>query len=58
MTHYDSGFDTRNSRTGTRPRFDRDDRRLGARFCNYVRRLTTEQWMLFLGGVIVGLILG
>ena len=58
MTHYDSGFDSRNSRTGTRSRFDRDDRRLGARIRGYVRRLTTEQWMLFLGGVIVGLILG
>jgi len=58
MTHYDSGFDSRNPRTETKSRFDRDDRRLGARFCNYVRRLTAEQWMLFLAGVIVGLILG
>lgn len=58
MTHYDSGFDARNSRTRTRSRFDRDDRRLGARFCTYVRSLTAEQWMLFLAGVIVGLILG
>jgi hypothetical protein len=58
MTHYDSGFDARNSRTETRSRFDRDGRRLGARFRGYVRRLTAEQWMLFLAGVIVGLILG
>jgi hypothetical protein len=58
MTHHDSGFDARNSRTETRSRLDRGDRRIGARFRNYVRRLTAEQWMLFLGGVIVGLILG
>jgi hypothetical protein len=31
---------------------------LGARIRNYVRRLAAEQWMLFLAGVIVGLILG
>jgi hypothetical protein len=58
MTHYDSGFGARNSRTETRSRFDRNGRRLGARFRDYVRRLTAEQWMLFLAGVIVGLILG
>ena len=58
MTHYDSGFDARDSRTGTRSGFDRNSRRLGARISNYVRRLTAEQWMLFLAGVIVGLILG
>ncbi len=58
MTHYDSSFDAGNSRTETRSRLDKDVRSLGARFYSYVRRLTTEQWMLFLAGLIVGLILG
>jgi len=58
MTQYDSGFDARDFRAETRSRFDRNGRRLGARFRGYVRRLTAEQWMLFLAGVIVGLILG
>ena len=58
MTHTDSSFDAGTSRTGTRSRFERDTRGLGARLRNYVRRLTTEQWMLFLAGVIVGLVLG
>ncbi len=58
MTHYDSSFDAGNSRTGTRSHFEKEARSLGARFCSYVRRLTTEQWMLFLTGLIVGLVLG
>ncbi len=58
MTHYHSSFDAGGARTGTRSRFGKDVRNLGDRFCGYVRRLTAEQWMLFLAGVIVGLILG
>ena len=58
MTHYDSSFDAGTSRTETRSRFDKEVRSLGTRFCSYVRRLTAEQWMLFLAGVIVGMILG
>ncbi len=58
MTDYDSSFDAGNSRTGTRSRFGTEARSLSDRFCRYVRRLTTEQWLLFLAGVIVGLILG
>jgi hypothetical protein len=58
MTHYHSSFDAGGARTETRSRFGKDVRNLGDRFCSYVRRLTAEQWMLFLAGVIVGLILG
>ncbi len=58
MTHYDSSFDTGTSRSETRSRFGKEARSLSDRFCSYVRRLTTEQWLLFLAGVIVGLILG
>jgi hypothetical protein len=58
MTDYDSSFDASSSRAGTESRFGKEARSLGDRFCRYVRGLTTEQWMLFLAGVIVGLILG
>jgi hypothetical protein len=58
MTHYDSSFDAHTSRTGTRSRFGKEARSLSDRFCSYVRGLTTEQWLLFLAGVVVGLILG
>ena len=58
MTHYDSSFDAGDSRTDTRSRFDREIRDFGTRFRSYVQRLTAEQWMLFLVGVIVGLVLG
>lgn len=58
MTHYHSSFDASGARAETRSRFGKDVRKLGDRFCGYVRGLTTEQWMLFLAGVIVGLILG
>ena len=58
MTHYDSSYDAGTSRAGTRSRFGKEARSLSDRFCRYVRRLTTEQWLLFLAGVIVGLILG
>ena len=58
MTHYHGSFDAGGARTGTRSRFGKDVRSLGDRFCSYVRRLTAEHWMLFLAGVIVGLILG
>jgi hypothetical protein len=58
MTRYDSSFDASSSRTETKSRFGKEARSFSDRFCSYVRGLTTEQWLLFLAGVIVGLILG
>ncbi|MGH6914517.1 MAG: hypothetical protein ACREH3_12525 [Geminicoccales bacterium] len=57
--HRSSDFD----RYGDRTYRDRDDRRdgferVGARVLDFLRSRTADQWLMFLAGVVVGMIVG